>query len=118
MKRLALTALFALALPMNAVMAFQVIGTEQMDEAGFNLSDQGYFSQYSAQNDAQAGLHFSGGLRRSDGINYYGRSDSGSGRFFGDRSSTYKGCASGTSNVSQLNAMGGTGFAYPCQRFR
>ncbi len=119
MRTLALTVLLSFALPFGGASAFQVIAPEQMDESGLNLSERGYFSQYGADvNPEGPQVQFYSNGRRIDSTNFYGRRDGG-GRFFGDRrDSNFQGCASGFSNAGQLDAMSGTGFAYPCQRFR
>jgi len=116
-KLFATIAVLAVLLPVGSASAFQVIAPDQMQESGLNLSERGYFSRDRVDGGQNGQVQFLGGGRQYDTINYYGRRDGG-GRYLGDRTdSNFRAC-SGDSNISELNAINGGGYAYPCQRFR
>lgn len=121
MKYLLLAAVIAVAAPIGAASAFQVITPEQMQDSGMGLAEGRYFSpEQRAQNEFQGSgqVQFFGNDRSRSSARFYGRADGG-GRFFGDsRRSSSQGCDYAESNVGRLDAMSGRGYAYPCQRFR
>ena len=123
MKRILMTALAAVLIPISSAGAFQILTLDEMrDSASF---DGNYFQNYAQEADERNFRFEVGGGNLANaydrGPNYnsalrgngnYGRS---SGGMFG---SSQQYCSSGSSSASMTALSYGVVNSYPCQRFR